>query len=392
MDPIVIDEALPGALYGALLEWARKIPLEYGAKSNSKNDPHGHFSHKPVHDERLNLADLTARLPMPINAAWQGVMEHFSKVIGVGRPADATTMPPWKLIRCYVNGYVYGTDGYFHRDSDRPDELTAILYLCRAWPLDWAGETAVSGRLYWSIMPAPNRLLVISSNDLHAARAVSRRCPELRAVLVLKFRPQRTQMFETLSEWLVTQGALDLKHGKDSSLHDHLVRTYWLLHDRVSADVAMGGGIHSIYGTNAFTTALIPVSDYRRGQVAAFAGKDAEDLAYKFSILDRPRTLDYIAELINQAVVAPASGRTPVLAGYGAPNTYGYALLELRCKERLKVSFDLARNLCMIEAANLLDQGVLDRWRNLANLWAAGASASPTIRSKTPSTSATSGS
>jgi SM-20-related protein len=362
MDPIVIDEAVPPALFAALLEWVAHVPLQYGAKSNSQTDPHGHFTFKPVHDQKLNLADLTRRLPMPVNAAWQEVQKHFAPMI-------PGLLPPWKLIRCYVNGYVYGTDGYFHRDSSRRDECTAILYLCRLWPIDWAGETAVSGRLYWSVLPAPNRLLIIDSNDMHCARAVSRKCTELRTVLVFKFRVQRTSMFESLSEWLVAQGALDLKHGKDSSLHDHLMRVYWLLHDKVPVDVATAGALHSIYGTNAFTNALIPANDYRRGRVAGQWGKTAEDLAYKFSILDRPRTLDWCAEFI-----APGD----------------YAKLELRHKDNLKVDYDTAKALCWIEAANLHDQGALGKWKHLASLWERGVSGSLTTRSETPGGSASS--
>lgn len=101
------------------------------------------------------------------------------------------------LVRAYINGYTYGTDGYAHRDdpwiNERygPDTLseTCIFYLNPEWHHDWGGETVVFNDEYDienSILPKPNRLFVFDSNKLHAARPISRCCTEVRRILVMK--------------------------------------------------------------------------------------------------------------------------------------------------------------------------------------------------------------
>ena len=56
-----------------------------------------------------------------------------------------TSRPDSALVRCHLNGYTYGTDGYFHTDSQRSDEHTTILYMVDHWQPDWAGETGFLG-------------------------------------------------------------------------------------------------------------------------------------------------------------------------------------------------------------------------------------------------------
>ena len=101
------------------------------------------------------------------------------------------------LLKAYVNGYTYGTDAYLHRDDSwitkqygkNSVSETIIVYLNENWNPDWAGETVIvseEGEIELSILPKKNKVLVFDSNKLHAARPVSRSCPELRMVLVLK--------------------------------------------------------------------------------------------------------------------------------------------------------------------------------------------------------------
>jgi SM-20-related protein len=328
-----IDQFLPADSYMKLLKYIQEQPMEYGSKSNSKTDPHGHWSWKPVHDNRDNLADLIWMLPLELVGAWN-----------MAGPAAALGNNP--VVRCYANGYTYGTDGYFHRDSEDPDTHTIILYMCEEWAPDWAGETVIlNGNDLEATLPRPNRALIIPSNMLHAARAVSRKCTILRTTLMFKTRSRRSETFEKLSRFLVEHGALKHKHGK-GTLHDHLMRTYHLLEmaPSHSSSVALAGGLHSVYGTNAFHQQILCPSPDNRAMVATEFGKEAEALAYTFSVLDRPRTLDrqHGPDLIT---------------------------VDLRYDQKTQLTPEFFRQLQLIECANLADQGSLDKWTYLKKFW-----------------------
>jgi hypothetical protein len=245
------------------------------------------------------------------------------------------------LVRCYANGYQYGTDGYFHTDSVRADEQTVIIYICDKWEPDWAGEThwySQAGQQN-SAIPWPNRALILPSNLMHCARAVSRKCTSLRLTLMYKVRNKRSDNFEKLSEFLVKRGALSHKH-KDGSLHDHLVRVYQLLEDKkLPESICFGGGLHSIYGTNIYEGQMFdPSNPQSRATVADTFGKEAEALAYLFSMLDRPSCLEQDT-------------------------------ITLRYSADIKVQPQALPRLQLIEAANLLDQKSLDKWPNLKKVW-----------------------
>lgn len=336
MPPIVIDDFLPAHDYENLLAHVQAQPMHYGAKSNRNTDPHGHWSWKPIHDNQKNLADLTYSLPP--------MLGHTLTLI------KRTFLDECAVIRCYANGYTYGTDGYFHTDSDRADEQTIILYMCDKWEMDWAGETIWGGSGY--ALPAPNRAVIIPSNINHAARAVSRKCNVLRTTLMYKTRPKRTQYFEHLSGWLVDQGALKLEHSGNGTLHDHLVRVFQLLYDRTgNVPVAYAGGLHSIYGTNVYQKQLRVPSPNTRGIVASQFSKEAESLAYLFSVLERPKTLE------------------KPLERFTGDNR---ALLQMRHDQTMTVSEQQLKSLQLIETANLLDQfSDLASWPNLKSTWEA---------------------
>jgi SM-20-related protein len=341
MNPVLLDDFFPAELYGRLRDTVRSAPMHYGSKSNNKTDPHGHWSWKPIHDSTHNLADLTTRLQdRDLLDGWNFLRINRCKEM--------------KLTRCYANGYTYGTDGYMHTDSERVGELTVIIYICDAsekitgWPLDWAGETVCTdGKTYWSYLPRPNRVLIVPSNMLHAARAVSRKCTELRLTLMYKCRPARDAAFEMQSAWLRDAGALDIKHAT-GSLHDHLMRCHQLLQDKgwdQPTHILIAAGLHSVYGTNAFAKQLLVPDPSKRAEVAGMFGREAEELAYTFSLLDRPQTLNT------------------------TPDPEGATALSLRFNAVQKYPNRILRSLQLIECANLADQGSLDNWPNLKQLW-----------------------
>jgi hypothetical protein len=111
------------------------------------------------------------------------------------------------------------------------------------------------------------------------------------------------------------------------TLGEHLVNTYDdLLRMGADEDVALGGGLHSIYGTNVFKQ--VTVTPEQRPIIAGLFGERAERLAWLFSRADRPGGLER---------------RCPV---------------DHETKMLLDVTEQELRDLQMIEVANLLDNGV----------------------------------
>ncbi len=119
-------------------------------------------------------------------------------------------------------------------------------------------------------------------------------------------------------ELLVSLRANETRHsGRD--LLTHLRNT----HDLLEAwgcpdDVCAAGLFHSVYGTNSFKHQSCPL-DFRPN-IAKLIGREAEFLAYLFCVLDRPA-----------------------------------ALFTLRDHER-------RRELLQIETANLIEQGIGNKW------------------------------
>ena len=334
--PIVHNNFFDPTTWRELYEHVTRQPMLYGAKSNGQTDPHGHWSWKPIYDEQQNLAAMI--LPAELDRIWRVVRERIY-------PNEQRV-----VLRSYANGYTYGTDGYFHFDSQRVDEDTIIVYVVQSWKPDWAGETVflneANGQTF-SVLPAPNRLVVGPSNMLHCARAVSRQCVLLRRTLMFKTRKLRSFHWENLSTFLVRRGALAHKHQR-GSLHDHLMRVYDLMFARQCPLAACNGGaLHSIYGTNAFRHRIVEPTPDNRALVAGMFGRDAEALAYAFSLLDRPSVLELHA---NDSVDM---------------------LDTMTVKMPLTVTAPQKEHLCLIEAANLLDQGQLDKHPVLKAKWEA---------------------
>jgi len=98
-----------------------------------------------------------------------------------------------RLIRCYANGYPYGTDGTVHTDTVNPLGLTTIFYPHPVWNPDWGGETV----FFTSDLsdttdiayPKPGRVIIFHGKIPHVARGVSRSCPIMRMTLMFKSEP-----------------------------------------------------------------------------------------------------------------------------------------------------------------------------------------------------------
>lgn len=331
--PAGIDNFLPDRLYAHLRKIVQSMPLTYGARSNRQTDPYGHLKWSPIYDASENLADISGRLNI-LSTGFAETWDIIKQKLG----------GDYKLVRFYSNSYSYGMDGYFHTDSHVEGDITVIIFICDEWDPDWGGELVAMDKSIGSIyaLPAANRAVVIPSNMLHAARAVSRKCRKLRTTLMYKARRTRTPSFEKLSDWLVKHGALDFEH-QHGSLHDHLCRVYQLLEPRAELSTAFAGGLHSIYGTNAYQRQLIDPNDVKRGMVADVFGKDAEDLAYFFSIIDRPKCLDHEVNYVVEVAL----------------RREGFTLIGPAAMKKLQ----------LIEAANLADQDALGKWPILKEIW-----------------------
>jgi SM-20-related protein len=175
------DHFVPEALRMSLMALMRRPIWAYGWKSVRARDRYGfwhaHFAGGDE-DERSSCEDALAGLPAssPVLALWGLLSQNMLKG---HRP-----------IRVYANGHTYGTEGYIHTDNEDPRFFTTIYYAHGLWEADWAGETvffsAESGEILHAVLPMPGRIVTFNGATPHAARGVSRECPELRISLVFK--------------------------------------------------------------------------------------------------------------------------------------------------------------------------------------------------------------
>lgn len=335
----VIENFLDEEIFKDLLKTSEDGSYTSGWKSSKKTDPHGHWNiNFAKGGGPANLADISHTVPDKLKKAWASIQEKYS-------------LQEMKLLRCYINAHTYGVEGYSHTDSKRDDEWTIVIYLIDNWKMDWAGETIVieDEEIVKSVIPKRNRALIFPGNHIHAARAVSRLCFGLRRTLMFKFRARRCDDFEKLSEFLVSKGANKHKHSR-GSLHDHLMRNFSLLKERYyDIDLCNAAGLHSIFGTNAFTKTVLREDDY--SELAEKFGEKAASLAKLFGIIQRPKTLE------NPEDLTETEATVLLRDDNGTMTIPRFAFDELR----------------IMEAANLYDQKSLktQKYPILTKIWGA---------------------
>jgi SM-20-related protein len=254
-----------------------KRQMSYGWLSNGKKKyDHGHWNYfvsgaNTPEEEKLNM-DCQFN-PEFLNSSISIIWNRLKRIIGER-----------KVIRCYFNGYTYGTEGYVHRDT--VDEVpgwkqeTVLIYCSNEWKADWAGETQFlcedQKEIVYSTMPLPNRIVCFDSSIPHVARSVSRSYPGLRTILAFKtsvFNIDEQQCIDYIKER--TEG---IPHSR-STFFEHLYGTYEILKGLgLSQDVCMAGLFHAIYGTTYFKHDLT----VDRDEVKRLIGDYAEHLAYEF--------------------------------------------------------------------------------------------------------------
>jgi hypothetical protein len=333
-----IDNFFPKEMFERFQKEYLDTPMQYGWKGGHRVDPHGHWNYSFFQAGSSNLADYTYKLDGLL-----AKMCEYTKNHNVLKGENLA------LLRCYINGHTYGVDGYFHQDSSREDEITTVLYMNEEWFPNWAGETVFINtenktHLQKSVLPYPNRMVLFPSIIPHAARGVSRKCLSLRQTFMFKFRKKRTADFERLSEFLVANGATNFKHQK-GTLHDHLVRVYQILETKgFPKDICFGGGLHSVFGTNAFQKSLF--NDAAKQKLIDNFSPRAVELAGLFSNINRPKYLETPKSISDDAVV-----------------------VVLNDESELTIDRSTYEALCAIECANLIDQDSFKNKPNLHTFW-----------------------
>lgn len=250
--------------------------LRYGWKSNNeKTYDHGHWNNLIIRCLKDDVFDM-GETPM---------IQNHPDIITLWDKIKHITGSDKILMRCYINGYTYGTDAYAHADdiwypqrygADCKSETT-LIYLNEKWDIDWAGETVIfdGNDIEKSILPKFGRTLVFDSRKMHAARPVSRACPALRLIIAFKAGDVKTRSKKIDFLLPITK---DIKHS-NKSFFEHLFYTSLILQDlKTSSDVISAGLFHSIYSTEYFKHSLI----IPRERVRDLIGEYAEMLVYEF--------------------------------------------------------------------------------------------------------------
>jgi SM-20-related protein len=175
----IFDDALPQDLYKELLLAKRRVGWQWGWNTPSNSDSR-YWHHEVGRGRKANTEDVSHFVRQHPIAAYARYMDWLRTHLV---PADT------KVLRFYLNGHTYGTDGWPHTDTDRGEELTGVLYLNAEWKPEWCGETVVfdgNGDIEAAVLPRANRLLVFPSDRVHAPRPLSKAFDGLRVVLVVK--------------------------------------------------------------------------------------------------------------------------------------------------------------------------------------------------------------
>ena len=318
-----LSGALPPELFKAVSHTVENAGWKYGWRSN-KGMGYAHWNHDFGGGTPENGLDVSAALSGPIADAWN----HL-------RPANSV------LLRCYANAHTYGCEGYPHTDSSRPIDQTIVLYTVRQWRREWGGETVLydGDRIVHSELPKPNGGVIFPGAMLHAARGVSRICPDLRTTLMFKFCPANADPLRDRIQRLLEEINAHRTPHSGRTLALHLLNVFDLLRNARQPDaVCAAGAVHSVWGTEHFKGGVLDPSDFDR--VASVVGFEAAELARLFGIIRRPEALEI------------AGTELPLHAG-------GTVSVTQQQLDRLRI----------IDAENMADQGTLCRFPNLERLW-----------------------
>jgi SM-20-related protein len=165
---------VPDDLLLAVLDDINARGWSYGWRSNTK---------LPMTHWHIGIADngRLERDPVELQGPYKAVFDALQPLVLPEHPVP---------MRAYVNGHSYGCEGYPHTDSTHAEDRTLVVYLNREWSRNWGGETAFyqGDDIIGSVSPKWGRAVSFPGTLWHAARSVTRICPDLRMTLVYKAR------------------------------------------------------------------------------------------------------------------------------------------------------------------------------------------------------------
>jgi SM-20-related protein len=177
----VMDDFVPASLRLELTSLTEHNIWRYGWKAADTQTKYGfwhsHFGGDNADKSSSCESELLDRpLMAPVVKLWHLVRDNLAQ----------GQIP----IRVYANAHTYGGDGHIHTDCDQPGHFTALYYAHDKWDANWGGETIFldgpDGEIIKAVLPRPGRLVFFPGNIHHAARSLSRECPTMRSVIVIK--------------------------------------------------------------------------------------------------------------------------------------------------------------------------------------------------------------
>jgi 2OG-Fe(II) oxygenase superfamily len=264
-----------------------KTGLAYGWPSNTdKKYDQGHWNKEILVNSTVYPFDMSMLPQIDRHTEVKKLWEIIKERAGLDRA----------LLRVYVNGYTYGTDGYAHIDDvwikkkfgeDALSETT-VVYLNENWHVDWGGETVMfdaEGDVTASVVPRYGRIFSFDSNILHTARPVSRACTVLRKVIV----------FKTVDKKAVNDKVTILfnAYRDHRDAFEHTFNTMVNIERlKASDEVIIAGLYHQVYKHFNVT----------REYVSSIIGEYAESLAWITSSLDYNK-LDQYDDKIKHDII-----------------------------------------------------------------------------------------
>ena len=214
--------------------------------------------------------------------------------------------------------------------------------MTKHWQRDWGGETTIyhGDNIAHAELPKYNAGIIFHGDQWHSARAVTRICPSQRITLMFKYAEHGTDpMRDEIQKFLTLLGCESVKHS-GRTLWTHLLNVYDILKQHGhSQEVCSAGGLHSIFGTNAFKHQMLNIN--QRHVVVNLIGEDATKLVELFHAVKRPNTLE--SAIKNNSLV-----------------------VELNTGVKKTLTQNELNSICAIEAANLADQKSLKNYPLIA--------------------------
>lgn len=281
------DEFDPDVIHHIRKHYATQMKYHWKANGRSEYDQ-GHWNNQIIQKPNwihVDLADTPEYEELPeIQYMWNNILPHVG---------DSS------LLRCYCNGYTYGTDGFMHTDESSDKQgvpgATVIIYLNEGeWDPDWAGETIVydmNDEPEFVCKPTFGRMLIFNSQLFHRALPLSRAYGGLRTIAT--FKTHDPDWTEPSFKWLrdrtqnIPHNTGGVTHPNGFWLHSWRVARILQLEMQAKRVTSLAGFYHAAaYGTVFFNGGLDPA---HRVEIQSLIGSDAENLVWEYSQLPKDR-------------------------------------------------------------------------------------------------------